>query len=97
MSESAPIPQFENGTVLAITGDDWFFAPDGQQYRTAFGPVTVLRAKDLLGFEPKNSANWFAQVGYGDGAILMAGCRIHYAMLTSKPPVGSHVYIAPTA
>jgi len=62
--------------------DDWFTAPDGGQYQGAYGPVTILRAEDLLGFKPKGSADWFAQVGYGDKAVLLAGCRIHTASPT---------------
>lgn len=84
----------EPGTLAAVQSDDWMFGPDGQQYRVAFGPVSVIRAKDILGFEPKNSANWFVQVGYGDKAVLIAGCRVHYAMLTQTKPVGTHVYDA---
>lgn len=82
------------GTLAAVTFDDWFFAADGQNYRVAFGPVTIIDAKEVLGLAPKNSANWYAQVGFGDGAVLLAGCRIHSAIITRTKPSGVHVYDA---
>ena len=86
-----PIPP---GTLAAVTFDDWIYAPDGQTYRVAFGPVTIVQAKDFLGFAPKGSANWFARVGDGDRAVLLAGCRIHQAIFTDVLPKGVHVYDA---
>lgn len=90
----ATTPLIVAGMLGAVTYDDWFFAPDGDQYRTAFGPITIHKAKSLFGFEPKNSANWYVQIGYGEKAILLAGCRIHAAMLTLALPKGKHVYDA---
>lgn len=78
--------------LMAIQVDDWMFAPDGQQYRVIFGLAQVLRAKDLLGFEPRNSANWWVMVGEGEGSMLIAGCKIHFAQEVSSKPAGSHVY-----
>ena len=83
-----------DGTASAPQFDDWFYAKDGSSYRTAFGPVFVLKARDLLGFTPKGNTNWYIQVGRGDGAIILAGCRVHSAIATSTKPLGSHVYDA---
>ncbi len=91
--ENPALPQRPPFTA-AITFDSWFFAPDGQQYRTAFGLIQVLKAKDVLGLEPKNSANWFVQIGSGERAVLLAGCQVHSAMLCSTKPTGPHVYDA---
>lgn len=78
--EDAPQIAFKPGDVALIQADDDFMAPDGHWYRAAIGPVTLIRAKDVLGFEPRNSANWFAQIGFEGKAVLIAGCRIHYAI-----------------
>ena len=92
----APIPLLARpGMIGAVTCDDWVFAPDGQEYRTLFGPLTVIKARDLFGFEPKApSTNWYIRVGEGEGAILVAGCRIHQAILCTRKPLGTHVYDA---
>ena len=87
-------PVVQDGQLMAVQVDDWVMAPDGQQYRVLFGRVRVIRAKDLLGLEPRNSANWFLRVGEGEGAVLVAGCRIHYAFCVTKKPQGTHVYDA---
>ena len=79
---------------MAVQFDEWFFAPDGQQYRVAFGPCFVTKARELFGFEPKNSANWYVRVGADDKAVLLAGCRVHAVQLTQIKPAGSHVYDA---
>lgn len=83
------------GDIAYVGFDDWFTAPDGGQYQGAYGPVTILKAEDLLGFKPKGSADWFAQVGYGDKAVLLAGCRIHTASPSkSMRPTPGKVYDA---
>lgn len=82
------------GRVLTVNFDDWFWAPDGQQYWCAYGPVFVHKAEDVLGFKPKGSADWYLQVGEGERAVLLAGCRIHSAMLMTTKPLGTHVYDA---
>lgn len=71
---------FKPGDLAFIHCDDWFTAPDGSRRCGAYGPATILRAQDLLGFRPRNSADWFVQIGFGARAVLIAGCRIHYAI-----------------
>lgn len=77
----------EWGNTL-IQADDWFFGPDGEQYRAVYGTVSIVKAEDLLGLKPHNSANWFAIVGPPGKQIIIAGCRIHYACHAPgiKPP-----------
>lgn len=87
----------QDGVTALITCDDWFTAPDGADYNRAWGRCTILEAKRLFGFDPKAGANYFVQVGSGEGAALIAGCRIHYAVLTSvAPPGAGRCYIPPS-
>jgi len=93
-NDPAPSPLLQPGTLALVMSDDYFLSPDGRQLRCVFGPVTVLRAKDWLGFEPKNSANWFVQVGQGERAVIIAGCRVHYALPGVTAPPSAEVYDA---
>lgn len=69
-----------------ITTDNWFIAPDGKQYRAAWGSVQILE-DGLLGVKTnRNSTNWFAKVGSDDKHIIIAGCQIHYAVKTDEKP-----------
>lgn len=79
------------GERLLITTDDWFSAADGQKYRSAWGTCRVLRAKDILGFDPKQSTNWVMQVGTADNCLFVLGCRIHYVQLCPDRPLGTEV------
>jgi len=74
-----------NGKYL-ITTDAWFIAPDGKQYKAAWGDVEILE-DTFLGLKTnKNSANWFAKVGGNESHIIIAGCQIHYAVRCDKIP-----------
>ena len=73
------------GTYL-ITTDNWFFAPDGKQYRSAWGKVEVL-GDSMLGIKTNaRSANWFIQVGSTDKGVIIAGCQVHYAVICEEKP-----------
>jgi hypothetical protein len=87
--------KFVQGTVLLVKADEWFYGPDGKSYFAAHGPVSIFQAEEVLGFVPKNSANWFARVGRGDGAVLIAGCKIHYIGVFENCPRHADVYMAP--
>jgi hypothetical protein len=78
----------EQGRLLLLTVDDWFTYKDGNAYKHICGVCKPVEAKDLLGFKPSNGTNWYMQVGDGDGAVFIAGCRIHYAVVVEDPPVG---------
>ena len=66
------------GNTYLITADNWFFAPDGEQYRAVFGTVlAVLDSEAVLGIKPnRNATNWYVAIG----DMIVAGCQIHYAM-----------------
>ena len=71
-----------------IQPDDWFLGPDGTLYRSVYGPVDMAVAKMLIGVEPtgNGSTNWFAFVGKPGRQLVIAGCRIHYAVMCQKRP-----------
>lgn len=72
-----------------ITTNNWFIAPDGQQYRAAFGTVTAIESdSETLGIKTnRGSTNWYVKIG----SMIIAGCQIHYCIRTDKvvsdPPV----------
>lgn len=69
-----------------ITTDNWFLAPDGQEYKAAWGTVSIVE-DGVLGIKTNRmTSNWFAKVGDGEGEILIAGCQIHYAVQCERPP-----------
>ena len=74
-----------------ITTDNWFIAPDGKQYKAAWGEVEILE-DGFLGLKTnRNATNWFAKVGSKDNHIIIAGCQIHYAVRCEKEPIVSDV------
>lgn len=69
-----------------ITTDDWFIAPDGQQYKAAWGNVEIVN-DTILGIKTNaRSTNWFAKVGNDEKHIIIAGCQIHYAVKAEEKP-----------
>ena len=69
-----------------ITTDNWFYAPDGKQYRAVWGDVKVY-SDNLLGIKTnEKSTNWFLMVGQPEDHVLIAGCQIHYAVKSSVRP-----------
>jgi hypothetical protein len=87
------------GDKVLVTTDNWFIAPDGEQYRAVFGTVKgIHRDEEMLGIKTNaRSTNWYAEIGN----VLIAGCQIHYAVIagcqthyavktksySTKPPV----------
>ena len=70
------------GEKAIITTDNWFFAPDGQNYRAVFGTVKAVKsAEETLGVKTNSkSTNWYVEIGN----MTLAGCQIHYAIKTDK-------------
>jgi hypothetical protein len=69
-----------------ITTDAWFLAPDGKQYKSAWGEVEIL-SDSILGIKTNlKSTNWFAKVGSLEKHIIIAGCQIHYACKSKTKP-----------
>lgn len=73
---SAPVLQV--GQRALVTVDNWFYAPDGRQYKAVFGTVKAVRtAEDSLGVKPNGrSTNWYLEIGN----MTLAGCQVHYAL-----------------
>lgn len=69
-----------------ITTDSWFFAPDGNQYKAAWGDVKILE-DNVLGIKTNSrSANWYAMIGSNEKEVVVAGCQIHYAVKCNDKP-----------
>lgn len=79
-------PNFKVGDKVLVSTDNWFMAPDGDQYRAAYGTVKGIRGdQETLGIRTNaRSTNWYAEVG----CLLIAGCQIHYAAKTDNCHLG---------
>lgn len=81
--------KFEVGEKYLITTQTWFIAPDGNQYRAAFGTYKgTYSSKDTLGVDTnRHSTNWYVSIGN----VTIAGCQIYYCVKTGsvsyKPPL----------
>lgn len=79
----------EIGKKYLVTTDEWFIAPDGEQYRAVFGTVRSIESdKDALKIATnRHSSNWYLTIG----DMLIAGCQIHYVIrcdsASNKPPM----------
>ena len=91
MTTNAPNMFNCNVKKYLITCDNWFVAPDGKEYKAAWGEVKIID-DSFLGIKTnKGSSNWFAQVGSDKKHIIIAGCQIHYAVICDKKPCVSRV------
>ena len=72
-----------------FTCTDWFMGPDGNQYNNIWGSAKVMKAVDLIGFEPTHSTNW--ALVFKNGTIIQ-GCRIHYSIPCEKMPANKNVF-----
>lgn len=78
----------ENGKRYLVTTDNWFEAPDGENYRAAWGTCFLKKIDDVFGFTPmRPSTNWFLRVGSDDKFVIIAGCQIHYVVRSEDPPI----------
>ena len=69
-----------------ITTDNWFYAPNGQNYRGVWGEVEIV-SDSILGIKTNvRSSNWFAKVGTAENHVIVAGCQIHYAVKCENEP-----------
>ena len=75
-----------NNKKYLITTDHWFLAPDGKEYRAAWGNVEILQ-DSILGVKTNyRSTNWFAKVGCDNKHVIIAGCQIHYCVRCENKP-----------
>lgn len=74
----------EIGSRVVITTNNWFYAPDGKEYRGVFGTVkAVCSDEQTLGIKTnRNATNWYAVVGN----MTIAGCQICYVIRADKAP-----------
>lgn len=74
--------KLEKGKKYLITTDDWFFAPDGMNYKAVWGTVHgVKNTEDVLGIKTNaRSTNWYVTIGN----MVVAGCQIHYLIKSEK-------------
>jgi hypothetical protein len=69
-----------------ITTDNWFYAPNGKQYKSVWGEVQVLEDSVLGVKTNRNASNWYAKVGIENNHVIIAGCQIHYAVKCENKP-----------
>jgi hypothetical protein len=77
------VTDFE-ATVMCM---DWVGFTDGGLYKGFHGRVTILSAKEAVGFEPTghNSANWFARVAGETTTVNLMGCQVRAVVQGSAP------------
>ena len=70
------------GRKVLITCDNYFFAPNGLQYRAVFGTlIGVQTSEESLGVKVSlRSQDWYVTVG----RMRIAGCQVHYAIQTDE-------------
>lgn len=72
-----------------VTVDNWFLAPDGQNYLAVWGEVELL-SDSILGIKTNSrSSNWYARIGTDENHVIVAGCQIHYAVRCEERPSDS--------
>lgn len=75
-----------------ITTDQWFVAPNGEQYRAVWGTLRgVINSENALQIRTNaRSTNWYVSIGR-TVPMLIAGCQIHYVMRCPvlEPPAES--------
>lgn len=73
--------KIEIGKTYLITTDNWFVAPDGDEYRAVFGTVNSIDDdSETLGIKTnRGSTNWYINIGN----MVVAGCQLHYAIATN--------------
>lgn len=70
------------GRNVLVTCSEWFFAPDGQNYKAVFGKLkNVHKDENVMGFPVNRShANWFMEIG----GMCIAGCQVKYIIQTDE-------------
>lgn len=74
------------GKKVLVTTEGWFFAPDGKNYKAAWGTLHAIHtAEETLGFKPNvRHTNWYLQIGN----ITIAGCQVLYMVEASEVNTG---------
>lgn len=74
------------GEKYLVTADNWFVAPDGEEYRSVWGVCHIKTTEQILGYPQRPSTNWFLVVGEGQNEVIIAGCQIHYVVKSADRP-----------
>lgn len=81
----------ENGKKYLVTTDNWFRAPDGENYCAAWGACELKKTEDVFGFTPaRPSTNWFLKIGTEEKHVIIAGCQVHFAVRSENRPKSRH-------
>lgn len=81
----------KNGQKYLINTDNWFVAPDGEQYKAVWGTCYLRQTEEVFGFTPaRPSTNWFLEIGKDGKEIIVAGCQVHYAIRCEERPKDVH-------
>lgn len=72
-----------------VTTDNWFIAPDGKEYKAAFGTILeISNSEQVLGIKTNSrSTNWYVKIGN----LYIAGCQIQYVIETEQCNLGDMV------
>ena len=75
------------GERVLITTNNWFYGPDGKEYRAVFGTVKSINSDDeTLGIKTnRNATNWYVEIG----DMIIAGCQIFYVVRCASAHLGS--------
>lgn len=78
--------KMQAGERVLITTNNWFYGPDGKEYRAVFGTVKSINSDDeTLGIKTnRNATNWYVEVG----SMIIAGCQIHYIVRCQHAHLG---------
>ena len=72
----------KEGDKVLITTNEWFYAPDGQQYRAVFGTFNGIKSQeDVLGIKAnRGTAGYSIEIGN----MIISGCQINYITKTDE-------------
>jgi hypothetical protein len=77
----------KEGKKYLVTTDNWFIAPDGNQYRSAWGICYIKTLFEEFNFTPlRPSTNWFLEVGANGKKITIGGFQIHFVIECENMP-----------
>lgn len=62
------------GENVLITLQDWFYCPDGENYKVVWGKLkSIKKVDDLIGFAPNRpNVNWLFEIG----EMIIYGCQV---------------------
>lgn len=71
------------GRKVLVTTHDWFYAPNGLDYKAVFGTLKAIEeSSKLVGFNTTRGA--FANWVYTIGEVVVMGCQVLYIIYTDE-------------